>query len=75
MESGPIENGTVIARLFSPRGITRNEVTVNLSYQHGVVIDKTEMTPLLHLGYTLEGIGRAVHDAVGTTMGVLASET
>jgi len=74
MEPGPVEDGTVIARLFSPVSMTRNEVTVRLSYQHGVVIEETDTTPVLHLGNTLQNIGRAVHDAVRDIMRVVFPE-
>ena len=74
MEPGPIEDGTVIARVHSPRALTRNEVTVNLIYQHGVVIEETETTPMLHLGQTLDAIGKAVHDAARDIMTIITAE-
>jgi len=63
MDAGPVEDGTVVARLFIPLSFQRTEVEVNLNTSHGVVIDKTETTPYLHLGNTLGAIRDAVHDA------------
>jgi hypothetical protein len=60
---GPVENGTVLARLFLPRPIFyAAEVNVDIRVPRGVAIAETATTPLLHLGHTLEGIQKAVKD-------------
>jgi hypothetical protein len=62
MEDGPVQDGTVLARLFTPLAFRPFDVTVNLRVTHGVSIMKTESTPSLHLGQTLIAIREAVHD-------------
>ena len=63
MEAGPVEDGTILARLFTPVSFAGNDVEVNLNITHGVVIAETETTQALHLGQTLEAIRSAVQNA------------
>ena len=63
MADGTVEDGTVLARLFTPLAFRPFDVTVNLQVTHGISIMKTESTPSLHLGQTLVAIRDVVHDA------------
>ena len=72
MEAGPVEDGTVLARLFTPFSFARNEVEMNLNITHGIVIEETETTPALHLGQTMEAVMLAVRDAAQGITTILA---
>lgn len=63
MEAGPVEDGTVVARVFTPVSFAATDVEVNLNLTRGVAIAETETTPYLHLGMTLGQILDAVQDA------------
>lgn len=63
MEPGPVEDGTVVARVFNPVSFTTTEVEVNLNLKHGVAIERTQTTPSVHLGGTLVQIRDAVQNA------------
>lgn len=67
---GPVEDGTVLARVFTEPSLAAFEVEVNINVMRGVAIEETPTTPLLHLGQTLDGIGRAVHDAAQRLIGL-----
>jgi hypothetical protein len=62
-EYGAVQNGTVLARVFTPPSTQPADVEVNLRATHGVAIMETESTPYLHLGLILGQIRDAVHDA------------
>jgi hypothetical protein len=62
-ESGPVEDGTVLARVYTPVSVIKNEVAVNLKFSHGVAIMETETTPQLPLLATLADIRNAVRSA------------
>jgi hypothetical protein len=63
IEGGPLEDGTVIARLHTPFSMSGNDMDVNLKVTHGVAIAHTETTPQAQLGNTLLAIRDAVTEA------------
>ena len=67
-EDGPIADGTVIARVFTPVTMRGNDVTLNLRFHHGVAILATETTPLLHFGQTLILIRNTVAEVARSIM-------
>lgn len=73
MDDGPLEDGTVLARLFTPLSLIDNDVKANVVVEHGPAISATQTTPILHLGSTLDAIGRGVWDAAGKLTRVLAN--
>jgi hypothetical protein len=63
-QGGPLDDGTVIARIAIPRPSAKAEdVYVHPRIEHGVVIAKTPRTPEAHLGMTIDGINDAVEHA------------
>jgi hypothetical protein len=72
VDDGPIRDGDVIARLFTPFSILGNDVVVNIALEHGVAILATETTPLLHLGKTLLSIRNTVANTAKTIVSCLA---
>jgi hypothetical protein len=62
-EDGPVENGTVLARVFTPHSLQPTDVDVNIKVAHGIAIMNTESTPQLHLGSTLDAIRNTVYEA------------
>ena len=71
MKDGPVEDGAVITRLFTPLAFRPFDVTVDLRVSHGIAIMKTESTPTLHLGQTLVAIREAVTVACRSIMAAI----
>jgi hypothetical protein len=77
IESGDtshVENGTVIARVFTPPSIVQSNVAVNLQVAHGIAIEETETTPYLRLLDTLYDIRDAVRGAAGGIVTAMVTE-
>jgi hypothetical protein len=69
--TGILEDGALLARLFTPRSTRPTDVEVNLNVTHGPAIMETETTPYLHLGTTLSAMRAAVQGAAKSIVAVL----
>jgi hypothetical protein len=73
-EIGPIEDGSVLARVFVPTSQSQTAVRVNIEAVHAVAIMETETTPLVPLVSTLNDIRDAVWTATSGVMSALMTD-